>query len=119
ILGFLLGSCVAFFVVVGDLAPPLASDFFLVEASPRLRTTVLLLLGTCVGLPLGLLRNLDSLTSFSAMSLVFYGLLVLKIFGEAFSVLWSMTWWDKVVLWRHENLLSVLPIFAMALSCQP
>ncbi|XP_040077486.1 LOW QUALITY PROTEIN: putative sodium-coupled neutral amino acid transporter 10 [Ixodes scapularis] len=119
ILGFLLGSCVAFFVVVGDLAPPLASDFFLVEASPRVRTTLLLLLGTCVGLPLGLLRNLDSLTSFSAMSLVFYALLVLKIFGEAFPVLWSMTWWDKVVLWRHENLLSVLPIFAMALSCQP
>ncbi|CAN8008434.1 unnamed protein product, partial [Ixodes pacificus] len=89
------------------------------QASPRVRTTLLLLLGTCVGLPLGLLRNLDSLTSFSAMSLVFYALLVLKIFGEAFPVLWSMTWWDKVVLWRHENLLSVLPIFAMALSCQP
>ncbi|CAN8008435.1 unnamed protein product, partial [Ixodes pacificus] len=89
------------------------------KASPRVRTTLLLLLGTCVGLPLGLLRNLDSLTSFSAMSLVFYALLVLKIFGEAFPVLWSMTWWDKVVLWRHENLLSVLPIFAMALSCQP
>lgn len=49
------------------------------QASPRLRTTVLLLLGTCVGLPLGLLRNLDSLTSFSAMSLVFYICLVFKV----------------------------------------
>lgn len=119
ILGFLLGSCVAFFVVMGDLAPPLASDFFLLEASPRLRLTVLLLLGTCVGLPLGLLRNLDSLTSLSALSLGFYCLLVLKVFLESFPVLWSGAWWDRVVLWRHENLLSVLPIFAMALSCQP
>lgn len=119
ILGFLLGSCVAFFVVMGDLAPPLASDFFLLEASPRLRLTVLLLLGTCVGLPLGLLRNLDSLTSLSALSLGFYCLLVLKVFVESFPVLWSGAWWDRVVLWRHENLLSVLPIFAMALSCQP
>ncbi|XP_050030199.2 uncharacterized protein [Dermacentor andersoni] len=119
ILGFLLGSCVAFFVVMGDLAPPLASDFFLLEASPRLRLTVLLLLGTCVGLPLGLLRNLDSLTSLSALSLGFYCLLVFKVFVESFPVLWSGAWWDRVVLWRHENLLSVLPIFAMALSCQP
>ncbi|KAL1484704.1 hypothetical protein MTO96_032423 [Rhipicephalus appendiculatus] len=112
-------GCVAFFVVMGDLAPPLASDFFLLEASPRLRLTVLLLLGTCVGLPLGLLRNLDSLTSLSALSLGFYCLLVLKVFLESFPVLWSGAWWDRVVLWRHENLLSVLPIFAMALSCQP
>lgn len=119
ILGFLLGSCVAFFVVMGDLAPPLASDFFLLEVSPRLRLTVLVLLGTCVGLPLGLLRNLDSLTSLSALSLGFYCLLVLKVFLESFPVLWSGAWWDRVVLWRHENLLSVLPIFAMALSCQP
>ncbi|KAL3217211.1 hypothetical protein MRX96_006112 [Rhipicephalus microplus] len=84
ILGFLLGSC----------------------ASPRLRLTVLLLLGTCVGLPLGLLRNLDSLTSLSALSLGFYCLLVLKVFVESFPVLWSGAWWDRVVLWRHENLLS-------------
>ncbi|XP_077490961.1 uncharacterized protein LOC144101701 [Amblyomma americanum] len=119
ILGFLLGSCVAFFVVMGDLAPPLASDFLLLEASPRLRLTVLLLLGTCVGLPLGLLRRLDSLTSLSALSLGFYCLLVFKVFVESFPVLWSGAWWDRVVLWRHDNLLSVLPIFAMALSCQP
>lgn len=119
ILGFLLGSCVAFFVVMGDLAPPLASDFFLLEASPRLRLTVLMLLGTCVGLPLGLLRRLDSLTSLSALSLGFYCLLVFKVFVESFPVLWSGAWWDRVVLWRHDNLLSVLPIFAMALSCQP
>lgn len=119
ILGFLLGSCIAFFVVVGDLGPPLVAQFLLVEPSSRLRTGVLLLLGTCVGLPLGLLRNLESLTSFSIMSLVFYAFLIVKIFCESFSVLWSGDWWSHVVLWRHENLLSVLPIFAMALSCQP
>ncbi|XP_064478677.1 solute carrier family 38 member 10-like isoform X2 [Ornithodoros turicata] len=119
ILGFLLGSCIAFFVVVGDLGPPLVAQFLLVEPSPRLRTGVLVLLGTCVGLPLGLLRNLDSLTSFSIMSLVFYVFLILKIFSESFSVLWSGDWWSRVVLWKPENLLSVLPIFAMALSCQP
>lgn len=122
VLGFLLGSCVAFFVVMGDLAPPLASDLFLlggVLSPQRLRLVTLFLLGTCVGLPLGLLRNLDSLTSLSALSLAFYCLLVLKVFVDSFPVLWSGAWWDRVVLWRHENLLSVLPIFAMALSCQP
>lgn len=118
VIGFLIGVCIAFFVVIGDLGPPLAAEFLNIENAPNLRTNVLMLVGLCVALPLGLLRKIDSLTSLSALSIAFYVCLILKIFAEAVPNLSENEWWYEVNWWRSEGILPCLPIFSMALSCQ-
>ncbi|UYV76341.1 SLC38A10 [Cordylochernes scorpioides] len=118
VIGFLLGVSIAFFVVVGDLGPALAADFFMIENTPSLRAELLIILGLLVALPLGMLRKVQSLESLSAVSLVFYGLLILKSFLEAAPHLASGRWWNEVEWWRPQGFLPCLPIFSLALSCQ-
>lgn len=60
-IGFLLGTCIAFFVVMGDLAPPIVASITGVEATDNLRMVILVGLGLFVALPLALLRNVESL----------------------------------------------------------
>ncbi|RWS25998.1 putative sodium-coupled neutral amino acid transporter 10-like protein [Leptotrombidium deliense] len=121
VLGFLLGSCVAFFVVIGDLGPSLVSELFSIPNGPHLRAFILTFLGMFVALPLGLLRRVDSLTSLSALSLGLYVFLVLKLFADASSHMSTSqnTFMENVNLWDTSSLFTTLPIFAMALSCQP
>lgn len=118
VIGFLIGVCIAFFVVIGDLGPPLAVEFLNIEKAANLRTNVLILVGLCVALPLGLLRKIDSLTSLSVLSIAFYVCLIIKIFAEAVPNLTYNEWWYTVNWWRSEGILPCLPIFSMALSCQ-
>ncbi|XP_023210111.1 putative sodium-coupled neutral amino acid transporter 10 isoform X2 [Centruroides sculpturatus] len=118
IIGFLIGVCVAFFVVVGDLSPALIAKFLMVENTSQLRAEILIFLGLFVAFPLGLLRKVDSLTSFSAMSIGFYMFLILIIVGEALPKLLAGSWWNQVNWWQPAGLLPSLPIFSMALSCQ-
>ena len=40
-IGFMMGTAIAFFVVMGDLAPPILADFTGMESSGRLRTVIL------------------------------------------------------------------------------
>jgi len=40
-IGFLLGTCTAFFVVMGDLAPPIVANLAGVESSDNLRLSIL------------------------------------------------------------------------------
>ena len=40
-IGFMMGTAIAFFVVMGDLAPPIVADFAGVESSERLRLVIL------------------------------------------------------------------------------
>ena len=42
IIGFLLGTCIAFFVVMGDLGPAIISSMFGLHRSDTLRTSVLI-----------------------------------------------------------------------------
>ena len=41
-IGFLGGTCIAFFVVMGDLAPPIIAGYLGIESSERLRIGVML-----------------------------------------------------------------------------
>ena len=119
VLGFLIGTCVAFFVVIGDIGPALVSEIFGIPNGPELRALIMTFLGMFVALPLGLLRRVDSLTSFSMLSLGLYVFLIIKMFTEASSSLsTNSNIWDKVNYWDTSCLLSNLPIFSMALSCQ-
>nr|CAD7454991.1 unnamed protein product [Timema tahoe] len=79
IIGFLMGTCIAFFVVVGDLGPVIISKTFGINDFAALRPSVLIGLAVCVVLPLGMLRNVDSLSSVCTATVGFYICLVLKV----------------------------------------
>lgn len=71
----------------------------------------------CV-VPLGLLKNVDSLSAVCTASIGFYFCLVLKVMVESSEHLAVGDWYDKVDFWRPAGILQCLPIFSMALSCQ-
>lgn len=109
---FLLGGCVALFVVTGDLLPALVNSVI----SPESRIYLMVFIGFFVALPLSLRRNAESLTSFSMVSMMFYAILALKMFFDSLPALLNGNWFHQVIWWNTDNLLAVLPIFAMALA---
>lgn len=118
IIGFLLGTCIAFFVVMGDLGPAIISSMLGFHRTDTLRTSILVGMALFVVLPLGLLKNVDSLSSLCAASFAFYVCLVLKVVGEAAVPLMTGDWLDQVNFWRPEGIWQCSPIFSMALFCQ-
>lgn len=80
IIGFLLGTCIAFFVVMGDLGPEIIEEVTGAKATSTMRTSILMSLALFCVLPLGLLRNVDSLAGVSKATIGFYCCLVLKVF---------------------------------------
>ncbi|XP_024890824.1 putative sodium-coupled neutral amino acid transporter 10 isoform X1 [Temnothorax curvispinosus] len=117
IIGFMLGTCIAYFVVVGDLGPQIICK--MMSKNPAdIRTSLLIFTGVFIILPLGLLRNIDSLSSICTATIVFYVCLVLKIMGESTLHIFVGDWFDSVNYWRPAGILQCLPIFSMALFCQ-
>lgn len=68
--------------------------------------------------PLGMLRNVDSLSAVCTASIGFYVCLILKIVLEAQPHITANDWTEKVLYWEPAGVLQCLPIFSMALSCQ-
>lgn len=64
---------------MGDLGPVLVAEIFDIENNSSLRTVVMTGLALFVALPLGLLKNIDSLGSVSVITLMFYVVLVCKV----------------------------------------
>ncbi|KAL0872143.1 hypothetical protein ABMA27_004559 [Loxostege sticticalis] len=118
IIGFLMGTCIAYFVVVGDLGPQIVSKMFNINQSDMLRTSIMVIVSLVCVLPLGLLRNVDSLSNVSAATIGFYFCLVMKVIAEAGSQLLAGSWQARVELWRPAGVLQCVPIFSMALFCQ-
>lgn len=118
IMGLLLGTCIAFYVVIGDLGPAILSKMFNMENTPNLRSAFMVSIALFVALPLGLLKNVESLSNVSAISLGFYCVFVAEVFSAAFPNLWSGVWVTKVVLWNPEGVFKCLPIFSLAFGCQ-
>ncbi|XP_020296823.1 putative sodium-coupled neutral amino acid transporter 10 [Pseudomyrmex gracilis] len=117
IIGFMLGTCIAYFVVVGDLGPQIIGK--MISKTPaNVRTSLLVVTGVFLVLPLGLLRNIDSLASICTATIVFYICLVLKIMSESTFHIFAGDWFDDVNYWRPDGILQCLPIFSMALFCQ-
>ncbi|XP_033208511.1 putative sodium-coupled neutral amino acid transporter 10 [Belonocnema kinseyi] len=117
IIGFLLGTCIAFFVVVGDLGPEIIGKV-INKNSEDIRTSLLIFTAILIVLPLGLLRNIDSLATISTATIGFYICLVLKVIGESTQHIFAGDWYEHVNFWRPAGILQCLPIFAMALFCQ-
>ncbi|XP_044734885.1 putative sodium-coupled neutral amino acid transporter 10 isoform X2 [Chrysoperla carnea] len=119
IIGFLLGTCIAFFVVVGDLGPAIIANILNISTpTETLRSTVIITLAIFCVLPLGLLKNVDSLSSVCTATVGFYFCLVIKIIIEALPHILYGDWTDRVEFWRPAGILQCLPIFSMALFCQ-
>lgn len=118
IIGFLLGTCIAFFVVMGDLGPEIISEMTGATTSSTIRTSILMALALFGVLPLGLLRNVDSLGGVSQATIGFYCCLVLKVIFEATPHILKGDWYQNINLWRPHGILQCLPIFSMALFCQ-
>ncbi|XP_018407605.1 PREDICTED: putative sodium-coupled neutral amino acid transporter 10 [Cyphomyrmex costatus] len=117
IIGFMLGTCIAYFVVVGDLGPQIICK--MMSKNPAdIRTSLLIFTGLFIVLPLGLLRNIDSLSSICTATIVFYLCLVLKIMGESTLHIFMGDWFNNINYWRPAGILQCLPIFSMALFCQ-
>ncbi|KAM7342470.1 uncharacterized protein ACRADG_009901 isoform 1-T3 [Cochliomyia hominivorax] len=119
IIGYLLGSCITYFVVVGDLGPQIVTKMFSLENEHRHLRTLLMCGVTlfCI-IPLGMLKNVDSLSTVCTASIGFYLCLVIKIILESETHIIANDWMEKVVYWQPGGVLQCLPIFSMALSCQ-
>ncbi|XP_027204009.2 solute carrier family 38 member 10 [Dermatophagoides pteronyssinus] len=120
---FLLGTCVAFFVIVGDIAPSLISHIFELEQGPQLRALCMTFLAMFIILPLGLLRDVNNLTSFSMMSLIVYLFLALRMLylsmDKFILIQPNISILNQLNYWNSSFIITYLPIFSMALSCQP
>lgn len=75
----MLGTCIAFFVVMGDLGPEIISEITGSNKTGTMRTSILMALALFCVLPLGLLRKVDSLAGVSKATIGFYCCLVLKV----------------------------------------
>ncbi|OAD57261.1 Putative sodium-coupled neutral amino acid transporter 10 [Eufriesea mexicana] len=117
IIGFLVGTCIAFFVVMGDLGPQIVRK--VIDKSPEdIRTSLLITTSIFIVLPLGLLRNIDSLSTLCTATIIFYLCLVLKIITESMQHIFAGDWYEHVYYWRPSGILQCVPIFSMALFCQ-
>lgn len=117
-IGFMFGTCIAFFVVIGDLAPPIIANIF--DVTPSDNFKMYIQFGICIFLvlPLTMLRNLDSLFPVSTASVLFYCCVMLHIIFAARQNIFNGSWTDDVIWWRPAGIFQCLPIFCMALSCQ-
>ncbi|XP_036332005.1 putative sodium-coupled neutral amino acid transporter 10 isoform X1 [Rhagoletis pomonella] len=120
IIGYLFGTSITYFVVMGDLGPQITSKIFSLNAAdfPHLRTWVMIAVTLFCILPLAMLKNVDSLSTVCAASIGFYVCLVVKIVLESEEHIVAHDWVEKVEYWRPAGILQCLPIFSMALSCQ-
>lgn len=123
LIGFLLGTCVAYFIMIGDLAPKIVTEFTNIKYDQNLRAITVMMLSIFVALPLSLLKKVDSLTSLSVLSMILYCCLILKLMFETtdkYDRLDKLTQdkLDKISYWNMSGLLTTFPIFSMAMSCQ-
>ncbi|XP_075166457.1 uncharacterized protein LOC142238644 isoform X2 [Haematobia irritans] len=119
IIGYLLGTCITYFVVVGDLGPQIVKKMLSLENDYHHLRTILMCAVTAVCIiPLGMLKNVSSLSTVCTASIGFYVCLVFKIILESKTHIVNNDWVGEVVYWRPAGVLQCLPIFSMALSCQ-
>ncbi|KAJ8318147.1 hypothetical protein KUTeg_003238 [Tegillarca granosa] len=117
-IGLQIGTLIAQVVIIGDLGPAIISKVTGLQNSSHLRTALIILLCLCIGLPLGLLKNLTTLSHASTLCILFYSIFVIYVMFLATPTLFKGDWLNKVNLWRTEGLFKCLPIFSFAFGCQ-
>ena len=118
-IGFMLGICVAFYVIIGDLATAILQEQVRDTNPEKLRSIVIVFCALCVALPLGLMKNLSVLGYVGIFSMIFYGLFVgVMLANSVSSGFFSFAWLDKVHFFRPAGIFQCLPIFSLAYACQ-
>lgn len=121
VIGFLMGTCVAFFVVIGDLSPVIVSKIFNLHNynhDSLRRWLIIIITVTCI-IPLSFQRSIQSLAFVCKASIGFYICLTLKTVLESFERFENdPDWFSNIDLWKPSGVLQCIPIFSMAMSCQ-
>jgi len=116
IIGLLLGTLVAFQVVLGDLAPSIVHHFLSFQETWSLRT-ILMVLSSGAILPLCFLR-ISSLSSLNAVSMSFYMFFIFIIVSFSIPNFLKFTWVNEVNFWQTSAFFHCLPIILIAFNCQ-